>query len=68
MSTEQRPPYQRQPGNSDKMNLPDGKTCADCAHCRRCTLMFGHIPEDEVCDWAPSRFTPKREPIPASAN
>jgi hypothetical protein len=41
------------------MNLPDGKTCADCVHCRRCTLMFGHIPEDEVCDWAPSRFFPK---------
>ena len=38
------------------MNLPDGKTCADCQHCRRCTAMFGHIPADEVCDWFPSRF------------
>jgi hypothetical protein len=43
------------------MNLPEGKTCGDCVHCRRCTMMFGHIPEDEACDWAPSRFTPKKE-------
>ena len=41
-----------------EMDLPDGKTCADCAHCRRCCMMFGHIPEDEVCDWHPSRFRP----------
>jgi len=40
----------------DDMDLPDGKTCADCFHCRRCVLMFGHIPADEVCDWSPSRF------------
>jgi hypothetical protein len=58
--TEQRQPYRRAIVD-DGMNLPDGKTCADCAHCRRCTMMFGHIPEDEVCDWAPSRFTPKKE-------
>lgn len=40
------------------MDLPDGKTCGDCAHCRRCCMMFGHISEDEVCDWLPSRFRP----------
>ncbi len=40
------------------MNLPDGKTCGDCAHCRRCCAIFGHIPEDQVCDFYPSRFTP----------
>jgi hypothetical protein len=38
------------------MNLPEGKTCGDCVHCRRCTMMFGHIPADESCDWSPSRF------------
>jgi hypothetical protein len=43
------------------MNLPPGKTCADCVHFRRCTMMFGHIPADEVCDWYPSRFHPKAE-------
>ncbi len=40
----------------DDMDLPPGMTCADCVHCRRCCLMFGHIPTDEVCDWSPSRF------------
>ena len=38
------------------MDLPEGKTCADCVHCRRCCTIYGHIPEDEVCDWSPSRF------------
>ena len=38
------------------MELPPGKTCADCAHCRRCCAIFGQIPQDEVCDWSPSRF------------
>jgi hypothetical protein len=55
MSAE-REPLKRQPGNADKMNLPEGKTCGDCVHARRCTTMFGHIPADEACDWAPSRF------------
>jgi hypothetical protein len=58
MATAQRAPYPRSANNADKMNLPEGKTCGDCAHCRRCTSMFGHIPEDESCDWSPSRFTP----------
>lgn len=52
----QREPMKRSKNNEDRMNLPEGKTCGDCVHARRCTMMFGHIPEDEVCDWAPSRF------------
>jgi hypothetical protein len=52
----QREPMRRAPNDTDRMNLPEGNTCADCVHCRRCTMMFGHIPEDEVCDWSPSRF------------
>jgi len=44
----------------DDMDLPPGKTCGDCAHCRRCTMIFGHIPEDESCDWSPSRFNEKQ--------
>lgn len=55
---EEREPYRRR-GND--MDLPVGKTCADCTHCRRCTLIFGHIPADESCDWSPSRFTPRVE-------
>lgn len=54
----EREPYRRS-AKDDGMNLPEGKTCSDCTHCRRCTLMFGHIPADEVCDWYPSRFTEK---------
>lgn len=42
-----------------EMDLPNGKTCGDCTHCRRCCSMFGHIPGDEVCDWHPSRFVEK---------
>lgn len=38
------------------MDLPPGKTCNDCKHCNKCCVIFGHIPEDEVCDWSPSRF------------
>lgn len=56
--SEQRKPYPRSADNADQMNLPEGKTCGDCVHCRRCTLMFGHIPADESCDWSPSRFHP----------
>ncbi len=41
------------------MQLPEGKTCADCAHCKRCTSMFGARPENVTCDWAPSRFYQK---------
>lgn len=49
----ERQPYCR---TGDDMDLPKGKTCADCVHCRRCTAMFGHTPADESCDWSPSRF------------
>ncbi|PKH21435.1 hypothetical protein CIG19_16685 [Enterobacterales bacterium CwR94] len=52
----EREPMKRVENDEDEMNLPTGKTCADCVHCRRCTTMFGHIPTDEVCDWSPSRF------------
>lgn len=54
----EREPMRRMENDSDNMNLPTGKTCGDCVHSHRCTMMFGHIPADEVCDWAPSRFRP----------
>jgi hypothetical protein len=53
---EDREPYRRNEAKPDDMDLPAGKTCGDCVYCRRCTLMFGHIPADESCDWSPSRF------------
>lgn len=55
----ERQPMLRSKTDEDRMNLPEGKTCGDCVHARRCTMMFGHIPADEVCDWAPSRFREK---------
>jgi NADH dehydrogenase/NADH:ubiquinone oxidoreductase subunit G len=70
MSTDTKAPrapmLRRTKGDRDDlaMNLPEGKTCADCVHCYRCTRMFGHIPADEVCDWFPSRF---QQAAPAAA-
>lgn len=52
-SMSSRAPLRRQ---GDDMDLPAGQTCGTCVHARRCTSMFGHIPEDEACDWSPSRF------------
>lgn len=68
MST--RAPMQRGRGKDEAsraMDLPEGKTCSDCRHVKRCCAIFGHIPEDEVCDWFPSRFVPT-EPLPIEPN
>lgn len=46
--------------HNQEMNLPDGSSCADCRHFTRCAALFGHIAEDEVCDWSPSRFSPMK--------
>jgi hypothetical protein len=51
-----REPYKRKADDGTDMNLPEGKTCIDCYHFRRCNAIYGHIAEDEVCDWSPSRF------------
>lgn len=59
---ETREPFKRGMANDEaglEMDLPEGQTCESCAHCRRCCMMFGHIPDDEVCDWSPSKFQPK---------
>lgn len=41
----------------DDMKLPEGKTCADCAHAHRCEI-FGFTPAltETTCSWSPSRF------------
>lgn len=52
----QRVERERYGRTGDDMDLPEGKTCGDCAHCQRRTTMFGHIATDECCDWSPSRF------------
>jgi hypothetical protein len=38
------------------MALPEGKTCGDCRHARRCFAMFGHTATDTYCDFYPRRF------------
>ncbi len=38
------------------MQLPAGKTCADCAHLRRCTMIGCTRPENTQCDFYPNQF------------
>ena len=46
----------------DDMRLPVGKICLDCAFYNRCKWLFGCKPDSTECDWAPSRFNPKKRP------
>lgn len=41
------------------MDLPTGKTCADCCHLRRCVGMGFTKAENTNCDFSPSRFVEK---------
>lgn len=38
------------------MALPNGQTCGDCHHFRRCEGLFQCKPTSIECDWSPSRF------------
>lgn len=38
------------------MNLPEGKTCADCRNYNRCHGLLGNRAKSQVCDFFPSRF------------
>lgn len=40
----------------DPMALPDGKTCRDCRHLRRCVALLNIASTNTVCDFYPSRF------------
>lgn len=49
------------PGSSEgvysTMELPPGRTCADCAHFKRtCEWLISRNPDNEQCDWWPVRF------------
>ena len=59
MTNEKQPNYD--PADPDKMRLPAGITCGDCAHIRRCKMIFGHAETDTYCDWSPSRYPAKPE-------
>jgi hypothetical protein len=44
----------------DDMDLPEGKTCGDCAHWKRCSNLIDDLTgEETTCDFAPSRFKAK---------
>jgi hypothetical protein len=44
---------------NDPSDLPDGSTCADCVHFKRCEWLISANAEDARCDWEPSRFRPR---------
>lgn len=56
----------KRPYSESEMELPPGKTCSDCEHFPRCAAMFGHVAEDEVCDFFPSRYWPKVADVAAT--
>lgn len=42
------------------MNLPEGKTCADCENIQWCQLAYGVKPENTQCNFEPIRFIQKK--------
>ena len=36
--------------------LPEGLTCGDCFHIRRCQFLIQQSPTEKRCDFDPSRF------------
>jgi hypothetical protein len=49
-------PYGTGCSDATCMNLPDGKTCADCIHVTTCVRNFGHHAHWVHCQWYPRRF------------
>ena len=58
---------------TDSMRLPEGYTCADCVHIKRC-LAFGYSwAERKQCDFYPNKFqlsmsAPVRKPTPPAVS
>lgn len=52
----------REPDYGKERKLPEGMTCAECQHGRRCDGLFGAIRKGfTACDFWPSRFRSKTE-------
>lgn len=51
-----------EPDYDADMKLPDGKTCGDCVHIRRC-LGIGYTSSEtnNFCDFWPNRYLAKPE-------
>lgn len=50
-----------EPDYEAEMRLPEGKTCGDCAHIRRCSAFGFSSAVNMSCDFHPSRFRETRE-------
>ena len=51
--------YKRKICKHQCMYLPEGKTCSDCVHVKRCTALWGAKPENTSCNFEPIRFAEK---------
>lgn len=56
--------YKAQNGRLQCMDLPAGKTCADCIHVKGCMTIFGAEPENTSCGWEPVHFREKDHLLP----
>lgn len=45
---------------------PNGLTCGDCAHFKRCVMLFRQRATEAECDWIPSRFKEKECEYPSN--
>lgn len=45
------------------MQLPEGKTCADCYFYPKCSRMYGATEVRTDCDFFPSRFHERSRPV-----
>jgi hypothetical protein len=45
-----------EPDYDEEMRLPEGKTCCDCTHSKRCFGMGYSEPGRTSCDFWPTRF------------
>lgn len=52
--------------NDPEMQLPEGKTCADCAFEKQCCAMYGAKPENTWCDFHPVKFVASNKSIIAA--
>lgn len=51
-----------EPDYPAEMALPEGKSCADCKHIRRCVAFGYSAPENTSCDFYPRRFVASAHP------
>lgn len=54
--TEKETPMTADHASDADMVLPEGKTCKECVHFRRCSKLVGAKDIWVICDFAPSRF------------